>query len=225
MNQQQLRDRTKLFAKRLVGLCHSLPREWDVREIGEAAAAIEVLGGRELPRLRAGAKRQGVLLQTRRRRGGGGRIAALARAPARSASRRRQQDTQGAVSGGGRVDRHLYCIASLTARTNLQKKNADKKSADRCRAPLNLEENPGLRFPNLQIPRFPNALAHNLRDGLAIDVDLHLAAAPWSCRRRRTCCFRSLRISFRERVLLLGELVGDDVLALDAPSRSRRRCR
>ena len=35
MNQQQLRDRTKLFAKRIVGLCHSLPREWDVREIGK----------------------------------------------------------------------------------------------------------------------------------------------------------------------------------------------
>jgi four helix bundle protein len=35
MNQQQLRDRTKAFAKGIVKLCHSLPHEWDVREMGK----------------------------------------------------------------------------------------------------------------------------------------------------------------------------------------------
>jgi four helix bundle protein len=35
MNQQQLRDRTKDFARRIVPLCHSLPSEWDVRELGK----------------------------------------------------------------------------------------------------------------------------------------------------------------------------------------------
>ena len=35
MNQQQLRDRTKAFAKRIDSFCHSLPREWDIREMGK----------------------------------------------------------------------------------------------------------------------------------------------------------------------------------------------
>ena len=35
MNQQQLRDRTKDFAKGVVKLCHSLASGWDVREIGK----------------------------------------------------------------------------------------------------------------------------------------------------------------------------------------------
>jgi four helix bundle protein len=35
MNQHELRDRTKAFARRIVQLCHSLPNEWDVREIGK----------------------------------------------------------------------------------------------------------------------------------------------------------------------------------------------
>jgi len=35
MNQQQLRDRTKTFAKGIVQLCHSLPADWDVRELGK----------------------------------------------------------------------------------------------------------------------------------------------------------------------------------------------
>jgi four helix bundle protein len=35
MNQQQLRDRTKDFARRVLRLCHSMPSEWDVREIGK----------------------------------------------------------------------------------------------------------------------------------------------------------------------------------------------
>ena len=35
MNQQQLRDRTKAFAKGIVKFCHSLPAEWDVREMGK----------------------------------------------------------------------------------------------------------------------------------------------------------------------------------------------
>ena len=35
MNQQELRDRTKAFARRIVPLCHSLPNEWDIREIGK----------------------------------------------------------------------------------------------------------------------------------------------------------------------------------------------
>jgi four helix bundle protein len=33
--QQQLRDRSKTFAVRIVRLCHSLPCEWDVRELGK----------------------------------------------------------------------------------------------------------------------------------------------------------------------------------------------
>src|SRR5262245_21407767 len=33
--QQQLRDRTKKFAIQVVRLCHALPNEWDVREIGK----------------------------------------------------------------------------------------------------------------------------------------------------------------------------------------------
>ena len=32
---QQLRERTKKFAIRIVRLCHSLPNDWDVREIGK----------------------------------------------------------------------------------------------------------------------------------------------------------------------------------------------
>jgi len=35
VNQQQLRDRTKAFAQGIVKLCHSLPVEWDVREMGK----------------------------------------------------------------------------------------------------------------------------------------------------------------------------------------------
>jgi four helix bundle protein len=35
MNQQELRERTKTFAKRIVRFCHSLPVEWDVREMGK----------------------------------------------------------------------------------------------------------------------------------------------------------------------------------------------
>lgn len=35
MNQQQLRDRTKEFAKRIVRLCRALPRDWDVRELAK----------------------------------------------------------------------------------------------------------------------------------------------------------------------------------------------
>jgi four helix bundle protein len=35
MNQQQLRDRTKAFAKGIVKFCHSLPHEWDMREMGK----------------------------------------------------------------------------------------------------------------------------------------------------------------------------------------------
>ena len=35
VNQQQLRDRTKVFAKRIVKFCRSLPHEWDVREMGK----------------------------------------------------------------------------------------------------------------------------------------------------------------------------------------------
>jgi four helix bundle protein len=35
MTPQQLRERTKAFALRIVRLCHSLPNEWDVREIGK----------------------------------------------------------------------------------------------------------------------------------------------------------------------------------------------
>jgi four helix bundle protein len=34
MNQQQLRERTKDFAKRIVRLCHALPSGWDVCEMG-----------------------------------------------------------------------------------------------------------------------------------------------------------------------------------------------
>src|SRR5262249_41392454 len=34
MNQQQLRDRTRNFAKGIVRLCRSLPHEWDIREMG-----------------------------------------------------------------------------------------------------------------------------------------------------------------------------------------------
>jgi four helix bundle protein len=33
--QQQLRDRTKKFARDIVRLCHSMPHEWDVRELGK----------------------------------------------------------------------------------------------------------------------------------------------------------------------------------------------
>jgi four helix bundle protein len=33
--QQQLRDRSKKFAVQIVRLCHSLPTEWDVRELGK----------------------------------------------------------------------------------------------------------------------------------------------------------------------------------------------
>src|SRR5262245_61883543 len=33
--QQQFRDRTKKFAVSIVRLCHSLPCEWDVRELGK----------------------------------------------------------------------------------------------------------------------------------------------------------------------------------------------
>ena len=35
MNQQQLRDRTKEFAATVVRLCGTLPKEWDVRELGK----------------------------------------------------------------------------------------------------------------------------------------------------------------------------------------------
>jgi four helix bundle protein len=35
MNQHELRERTKTFAKRIVRFCHSLPADWDVREIGK----------------------------------------------------------------------------------------------------------------------------------------------------------------------------------------------
>jgi four helix bundle protein len=35
MNQHELRERTKMFAKRIVRFCHSLPSDWDVREIGK----------------------------------------------------------------------------------------------------------------------------------------------------------------------------------------------
>jgi four helix bundle protein len=35
MNQQQLRERTKDFAKGIVRFCRSLPCEWDVREMGK----------------------------------------------------------------------------------------------------------------------------------------------------------------------------------------------
>ncbi len=35
MNQQQLRDRTKAFAKGVVRFCHALSSEWDVREMGK----------------------------------------------------------------------------------------------------------------------------------------------------------------------------------------------
>src|SRR4051794_13646077 len=35
MNQQQLRERTKVFAKRVVKFCRALPCEWDVREMGK----------------------------------------------------------------------------------------------------------------------------------------------------------------------------------------------
>jgi four helix bundle protein len=35
MNQQELRDRTKAFAKQIVQVCHALPNEWDAREIGK----------------------------------------------------------------------------------------------------------------------------------------------------------------------------------------------
>jgi len=35
MNQQQLRERTKMFAKTIVRFCRSLPCEWDVREMGK----------------------------------------------------------------------------------------------------------------------------------------------------------------------------------------------
>ena len=33
--QQQLRDRSKKFAVQIVRFCHSLPCEWDVRELGK----------------------------------------------------------------------------------------------------------------------------------------------------------------------------------------------
>jgi four helix bundle protein len=33
--QEQLRDRTKKFARDIIRLCHSLPNEWDVRELGK----------------------------------------------------------------------------------------------------------------------------------------------------------------------------------------------
>jgi len=33
--QEQLRERTKKFAVRIVRLCHALPDEWDVRELGK----------------------------------------------------------------------------------------------------------------------------------------------------------------------------------------------
>jgi four helix bundle protein len=35
MNQQQLRDRTKEFAKQVVRLCRGLPKDWDIRELGK----------------------------------------------------------------------------------------------------------------------------------------------------------------------------------------------
>ena len=35
MNQQQLRDRTKTFAREVVRFCHSLSNEWDIREMGK----------------------------------------------------------------------------------------------------------------------------------------------------------------------------------------------
>jgi len=34
VDQQQLRERTKDFAKGIVKFCRALPREWDVREMG-----------------------------------------------------------------------------------------------------------------------------------------------------------------------------------------------
>jgi four helix bundle protein len=35
MNQQQLRDRTKEFARQVVRLCRDLPTDWDIRELGK----------------------------------------------------------------------------------------------------------------------------------------------------------------------------------------------
>ena len=35
MDQQQLRDRTKAFAKQIVRLCRTLPKDWEVRELGK----------------------------------------------------------------------------------------------------------------------------------------------------------------------------------------------
>jgi len=35
MNQQQLRERTKNFAKQVVRTCRGLPKDWDVRELGK----------------------------------------------------------------------------------------------------------------------------------------------------------------------------------------------
>jgi four helix bundle protein len=35
MHQQQLRDRTKAFAVRVVRLCRSLPKDWDIKELAK----------------------------------------------------------------------------------------------------------------------------------------------------------------------------------------------
>src|SRR4030095_1672822 len=82
------------------------------------------------------------------------------------------------------------------------------------RALKSLEEICGLRFPNLPIPRFPHALTDDLRDRSAVVID------PPPRPRLGQVGGEELVPALveqlvPERVLLLRELVGDDVLALN----------